>query len=229
MTYPAHSKKMFAFAILGLMVFQPSFADTVVLPARQDAQINAFSPNFNYGSFMDMAVYNNRDNEQYRSLIEFDLDSLLPENAVLTHAVLELNISGGYNLEELSHKDFRIYRLTQKWDENAVNWVQATETKVWSSAGGAFEPCSECSISGIEAAFLAKTGIVRIDITSLVEDWSNQIDNHGLIITLPLRNDIDHIGATDDDSLDHTAYTGAIFSSRESANGPRLIVSYERY
>ncbi len=137
----------------------------LTIGAQQDAQINKFAPDYNYGSDMEMSVYNNQDNEQFRSLVQFDIEHSLPENALISHASLELSVTNGYNLENLTKKSFRIYRVMQEWSEDVVNWNQATQENVWATAGGSFNKCSECSISGIEGAFLPKVGKVKIDIT----------------------------------------------------------------
>ena len=123
----------------------------------------------------------------------------MPAGASISSAVLQLNCTNFGNM-------MRIYRLTQSWNENEATWNQRSLGVAWGAPGA---DGTASRVSTYVNGDCTVTGLRSIDITSLVQEWSNGSPNYGVVVT-------------------DTGTDGIDFGSSESASSPVLTVQYPR-
>ena len=123
--------------------------------------------------------------------------SQVPAGASIDSAVLQLNCTNFGNM-------MRIYRLTQSWNENEATWNQRSVGAAWGAPGA---DGTASRVSTYVNGDCTVTGLRNIDITSVVQEWSNGSPNYGVVVT-------------------DTGTDGIDFDSSESANSPVLTVQY---
>lgn len=133
-----------------------------------DTWLKEAAPNENHGSDKELSA-KNKPTDNFRALYLFDL-SALPANANVTRADLWLRVTG----EDDSGQPVNIYRVTDGWSENTVNW---------NNTGNDFDPT-------VHASFVPDdTGWERIDISALVQSWvCGEFDNDGIML-IPTSSD----------------------------------------
>jgi hypothetical protein len=101
-------------------------------------------------------------------------------------------------LSDANDQSVNIYRNTEDWDEATVNTVNRP----------AFDPTVE---GNFNAAEIYEGGYVTADILDLVQKWLDCVPNYGLLL----------------DQVDETPLLdAATYASRETANGPFIVVVY---
>ena len=139
----------------------------------QDAWINQWSPDHNYGETSYLSL---RPNQVQRGLIRFDLQGLLPDHIQITSAHLYL-----YDNASSPQVTVALYPLIRDWEEGEVTYQQAAQGQPWTQPGGdiAAEPIATVSLPGEEPGF------VSINILDSVKDWvADPAGNHGLLLDL---------------------------------------------
>ncbi len=126
----------------------------------------------------------------------------VPLGSIIVSATLQVNCTNPGNMMNL-------YRLNLDWVENGVSWIYRdySNSLTWPPGEpGADGPYSHGStlINGDCTA----SGLRTIDITQLVQEWSNGSPNYGIVMT-------------------DTGTDGVDFDSSESANPPVLTVTYQ--
>ena len=167
----------------------------------QDAYIDsdAANCNVNYGG-VDLRV---RNDQSQRALIRFDLEGVLPDNAVIDSATLQLYLA--YQSVAGRSLTVQAYPLLRAWEEGTVTyntpWAKPGAEEIGVDRGGAAVGTATFSAAGTW---------VSMDVTAIVRQWvQDSASNHGLIL----------IGSP-------TAVYFVIPSSESSTNRPRLQVTY---
>jgi hypothetical protein len=168
--------------------------------AIEDTYLSASSPNSNYGS--NALVLTDGENPVANSLLRFGTligtaEGQVPPGAVIESAILEVNCTNvGTTLY--------IYRLNEGWDENSATWNTRDGFSPWSDAG-AHGPASHDS-AGVTGT-LSATGSRTVDMTSIVQNWSDGAPNYGVVLV-------------------NSGVDGVQFESSESGASPRLTVTW---
>jgi len=84
----------------------------------KDTYISELSPTVNYGSDDVISAGSDSTNPQRRALLQFDLASI-PANSSVTSAILALYL---YSVSTSIDINITTHRITDSWDESAVNW-----------------------------------------------------------------------------------------------------------
>jgi hypothetical protein len=164
-----------------------------------DAFIYNGSPDQNYGYNLSLFVDAGnciRNATICRSLVAFPNFvgpnvGQVPANSTILSATLQLNVlnrslTGGPQL---------LYQITEPWTEGNVTWNAFTTPGMPGSKGPAI-------------AFNATTpGLIRVNITHIVQNWTNGDPNHGIFLW-------------------SQSWDGADYSSSESSNAPKLNVTF---
>jgi hypothetical protein len=137
-----------------------------------------------------------------RAVIRFDLSSI-PQNATIQQATLSVYIfDKGVQLGTKGapdNSDKSLYRITEPWQENTVNWINQP----------AFDSTAIASNTN------TKTGVwEEYDVTSIIKNSTqNNGNNYGFMIKFP----------------SETEFKGARIYSSECSNAalrPKLIITY---
>ncbi len=176
--------------VAGCFASQLSLAQGFINPSA-DTWLKEASPNENHGSDEELSV-KNKPTDNFRTLYQFDLSSI-PAGANVTRADLRLRITG----EDDSGDPVNIYRVTDAWSENAVNW---------NNTGNDYDA------STVYASFVPDdTGWIWVDITPIVQAWvCGEFPNNGMMLI-----------ATSDDT--ESKYTSREYS--QSNRRPRLYLN----
>jgi hypothetical protein len=170
-------------------------------PAQvEDAQITADTPTVANGSGAVINV--DGQTPHAHGLLRFPTligsgAGQVPGGASISSAVLQLNCTNFGNM-------MRIYRLTQSWNENEATWNQRAAGLAWGAPGA---DGTASRVSTYVNGDCTATGLRSIDVTSVVQEWSNGAANFGVVLT-------------------DTGTDGIDFDSSESANSPVLTVQY---
>src|SRR6185503_16856485 len=167
----------------------------------EDAQITADSPNAANGSSLIISA--NPQGPHAHALLKIPAligsgAGQVPAGATITSATLQVNCtsSGG---------TAAIYRLTEDWVEDEATWNQRKTGTPWGSPGA--HGAGSNAGAGVGGG-CSYTGWRTINVTRLVQDWSNGSPNHGLVLT-------------------DAGSEAMNFNSSESANSPTLSVTFK--
>jgi hypothetical protein len=143
------------------LTLQPPEAD----PTHRDTHVaSGVLANNNFGSDIYLLVgtqdVSKEANSRYRSILRFDLTSLV--GASITDATLLLTASHG----SFTNETFAIHRLTQPgWTEFGASWNAYDVGHPWATLGGDFDPTPAQSL------FIPSVQNLAFDqLKSLVED-----------------------------------------------------------
>jgi hypothetical protein len=169
---------------------------TVVLPARQDSFLSSAFPDQNFGSSPNLNL-GWQIGGQNAMRILLQFDlSSIPRNAVINSARWEMFQSQVIPVND-GVMDFRAQFMTQGWSESGVTWNNAN------FLGGQSLPLG--SIPG-------NIGVQGGDARGVVQAWlSGAQPNFGVLVT-------------GDEVPDRGRWR--VFRSRESGDGPRLVVNF---
>lgn len=115
----------------------------------------------NYSS--DDVLESKRSDEAYtrRILMKFDTQNLIPANAVINSAKLQLVLK---NAGDGSSRPISVYRVTKSFQQRETNWLEAQDAAWWSSRGGDLgEKFGTTYVTG------ATGSTYTFDVTSLVQ------------------------------------------------------------
>jgi MSHA biogenesis protein MshQ len=131
--------------------------------ADADSWLKEAAPNENHGTDDELSV-KNTPTDNFRTVYYFDLSDIAVGTNV-TDAELRLRVTG----EDDSGDPVNIYRITDSWAENSVNWANTGADYDAATIWASFVPDSE--------------GWVRIDLTALVQAWvCSQYPNDGFML-----------------------------------------------
>ena len=167
--------------------------------ATDDTAIYEANPTTNYGTATTMKIDASPHAHaliKFPSLIGNGAGQVRPFSTIVS-ATLEINCTNAGNT-------LKLYRLIQDWNETEATWNSRTASYQWSTPG-ADGPYSRATtpVDGDCSA----TGLRTIDVSSMVQDWSNGSQNYGILIA--------------DSGTD-----GVDIDSSESANPPVLTVTF---
>ncbi len=165
---PAGTNEYYVFGISNVGEYvAPTPQELVLTPSNMDSWIDQNNQSYNGGSDTTMSVQN-RNNQARRSLIYFDISSI-PENATINSATLELYATAVPSSSQL----LDIYRITQSWTENGVNWSN--------------QPTYTTPIVQIDGGTSA--GWKIWNVKSIVESWHNgSYTNYGFLLKCNVEN-----------------------------------------
>ena len=171
-----------------------------------DTYLNAWDTGSNYGSTTYLAV---RTQDVQVALLRFDLQGVLPANAQVEQARLELWVASRSNPSGLEARLFQVYR---PWEEMAATWTLARAGEPWQQAG--------CNGAGDRAAVATDTsswtqeGVwVGFEVGELVRGWlAEPGGNAGVVVR--------GVGSTS------VQYNVASSEYGEIGKRPRLVVRY---
>jgi hypothetical protein len=109
--------------------------------------------------------------------IRFDLSSVIPSNAKISNASLELYSFSKYGISSsLNNGAKSLYKITKTWTETSVSW-----NSPWSKAGGDFA-ATALSQSNANTINIWE----KFDVTSGVKDFfTNPSTNFGFLLQIP--------------------------------------------
>ncbi|MCW2608741.1 MAG: sle [Frankiales bacterium] len=113
---------------------------------------------------------------KYRTLMRFDELAVVPTDAVVETATLELSTAAA-SVPGVA-QTVQVRAATAAWDLAQVSWNNRTSSATWTTAGGDLDPTSSGS-----AVFPAAGGSVSIPISRLTADWvAGTRPNNGLAL-----------------------------------------------
>ncbi len=179
-------------------------AAVVEIVAGQDAYIASSQPDATFGGTDALFIGYVVGAEVYgatRTLLQFGVEGVIPENATVISATLELYLRYAEPPGDMVMKT-EVRRLAAAWDEAAVTWNT--------------EPEWDGTLPPVEAEVGSELGLYGWDLTAMVRSWvAGEHPNYGLW----LQGD-----ETPDPSRER------VFYSREAEVGdelkPRLVVEY---
>mgnify|MGYP001198613580 CR=1 FL=1 len=173
---PADLKSLISIRPWGIM----SLVVDVVPPPRiveqfkpvKDAFIRSGVPRLNYGTSEDMFFgYNQEFNENYRSLVAFDISSLPKE-----HRIEAAKLKLYFDYDVTDELELELCEVEEEWTELGVTWANQPNV-----------------VNVIRTFSVGKTrGYVEVDLLDVVQEWYNDTrQNNGFIIrakdeTIPL-------------------------------------------
>jgi hypothetical protein len=185
------------------VTFQPSTADTYL---QQD------NPDVNYGSSTNLDVRSNTGGGNHRTILKFDVSSVIPNGATVISATLSLRYYGYGGSNDPSGRIYNVYRLTQTaWTELGSTWNNYTATQHWTISGGDYS-----TTDGASASVPSSFGWMNWAVTAQVQ---YAVNNVGGVAHLLIR----------DQGEDSATDYHASFYSKEwttDADRPKLEVTY---
>jgi RHS repeat-associated protein len=175
--------------------------------ADQDCQIDkGTGANTNYcgsGTLLTAGLGGLNNNVQ-RSVLQFNVQNVVPAGAQVTHASLELYLDSA---STTSYDNVALYQLTQAWT-TGVTWNDDNGSSAWTTAGGTYAATSLAAQEPTTAGWYTWGNSAT---TQLVQNWlTGATANDGLLI---------RAGTETDNEL----YT---FDSTRGTNLPELNVFY---
>lgn len=200
-TFTADVSAQAGLASAALFISGPPVTVVVSGPGQvEDAQITADTPATPNGSGLSINVDGQTPHAhgllRFPSLIGGGAGQV-PAGAVINSATLQVNCTNPGAVMNL-------FRLTEDWVEDEATWNQRLAGVAWSAPGA-----DGASNAGVAVAGnCTTTGLRLIDVTRFVQEWSNGVSNHGLVLT-------------------DTGTDGVDFDSSESGSSPSLTVIYK--
>ena len=137
----------------------------------QDAWINAWAPDANYGGSNTISL---RPNGVQRGVIRFDLEGLLPDRIQITSADLYV-----YDNADGPDMTVDLHPLQRAWAEGEVTYNQAASGQPWTQPGGDFDAAAVASLH-LQGG---TPGYVSTSILDAVRTWAaDPASNHGLLL-----------------------------------------------
>ena len=115
----------------------------------------------------------------YETLVYFDLNGVVPENARVEQATLSVYVASRSRSSEMI---VRAYRLLRPWAEDEATWDMASANEMWEQPGAfgagdrAVEPVAETVFNGVYTW-------MDLDITEAVRAWvQDPSSNQGILL-----------------------------------------------
>ena len=194
-----------------------ALADTIAVNPVADSYISLVAPDTNSGTETTVvagALGQMSGGDVRRSFLRFDLSNLIPQNAVVNSATLQLTVVAVPQNPQNSFFDLR--RVLRTWTENDVTWNTASTGNPWEQAGGT--GASDCVGAPSASAFITGLGPVSFSSAELrnnVQLWvSSPATNRGWLLV------------SEDESSFGTARRFSAREDPDSSNAPVLSVDY---
>ncbi|MDF2536447.1 MAG: hypothetical protein K0R18_2609, partial [Bacillales bacterium] len=182
----------------------PIVLKTGTTSAIKDAVCYSYTALTNYGTLPEVSVGRFTGGETFKGLIGFNLAELaIPHDDSMNYfgyetiqkATLKLYVTRPMVEDNVQIK---IYRVSDGWFENKVNYRALDTLPVYEQIGGIIAP--------------KKMGDITIDITPGFKDWAHKADRQSfmLVVENPIQ----------------TTKKGIYFSSREGFKAPRLEIEF---
>ncbi|MBB6215721.1 tetratricopeptide (TPR) repeat protein [Anaerosolibacter carboniphilus] len=166
----------------------------------KDTTINSAMAYENYGDYYALFIGKYMNHSIYRSLLQFDLPTLSGHGLV---EKVELLLYVIRNDETTDAKEFEVYRVTEIFDENRVNYANT--------------PAFDKELYKIFTINDEINTYIKVDITKLFSDWySGKYPNYGLIIKAVDENKNNLVGFYSKDA-------------QEAAFIPKLQINFNQY
>jgi hypothetical protein len=155
-----------------------NFQDNAIYSGEADTSLDSHFPYINTGSLTVInagVIFAN--SEIIRSLVRFDLTSIIPSNVTVQKAYLTVYPFGGSGTTTIT-----AYAVSGVWSETGASWVSGTASNAWILYGGDFNQ----SISDTQV--VSATGLLPASLTfnldaSVVQGWiTTPSGNNGLIL-----------------------------------------------
>jgi len=180
-------------------------ASTVILEPSADTVLLSSDPLANQGGIYTLSL--NPETNTERSLVKFDLSDLTLNPSDLQTAILEVTID--YKSTDWSNggiaTEIELHRLLDDWDESGASWSCSTISCTANWNGGSYNSSSTDKVSIADIS----SGTIQFNVTTDLQDMLGGGNEFGWLLKKSLENR--------DGSI--------IFSSREGANAPRLILT----
>jgi hypothetical protein len=152
--------------------------DGVAYDGVIDSYISSWNPDVNNGALSEIAV---RNNDEWASLIEFDLTGIVPAQATIAEGYLDLYVSRRSN--NSNWLDAGVYALRRDWVEGQTTWNRAASSVLWTTPGANGVPSDRSNVL-LDQRRLEAVGVwERFDVTQALAEWvSGGSTNHGLTI-----------------------------------------------
>lgn len=187
-----------------------SLGDPVVeeleLYPSADTYLYQYAPAQNFGTETQLQEYPWNIGYSKRGLVRFNLSSISPDSTIIS-AVLSMKEAATYG----QARTIALHRLTRDWIETSASWNRYNAFNAWTAGGGDFAstPSATALVVWYPSAILDwNTWDVTQDVQQFVTGAS---DNYGWLIK---------------DNSEDTSQQYWYFSSRESADKPKLTVRY---
>jgi tetratricopeptide (TPR) repeat protein len=147
--------------------------EIIEIVPKKDTTINSAMPYENYGDYYALFLGKYMNHSIYRSLLQFDLP-MLSGQGIVEKVELILYIIRNNDLSY--RKEFEIYRITEKFDENAINYAN--------------QPSADKIVYKTFTIQDEVNTYIKVDITKLFSEWyCEKHPNHGLLIKAVAENE----------------------------------------
>ncbi|HSN75628.1 MAG TPA: DNRLRE domain-containing protein [Anaerolineae bacterium] len=152
--------------------------DGVTYSGVTDSYISSWSPETNYGALAEIAL---RNNDEWASLVKFDLTGIVPAQATIVEGYLDLYVNRRSN--DSNWLDAGIYALRRNWVEEQTTWNRAASSVLWTAPGANGIPNDRSHVL-LDQQRLDEVRVwERFDVTQALAEWVSGGDtNHGLTI-----------------------------------------------
>ncbi len=152
--------------------------DGVTYDGVSDTYISSWSNESNYGSLSRISV---RPNDEWATLLKFDLTGIVPPTATVVEGYLDLYVNTRSN--DSNWMDAKVYALRRNWTEGQATWNRATSSVLWTTPGANGIP-SDRTNTLLDQQRLDEVQVwKRFDVTQALAEWvSGSQANHGLAI-----------------------------------------------
>ncbi|NLW16070.1 MAG: DNRLRE domain-containing protein [Firmicutes bacterium] len=138
---------------------------TIFLPARGNTFVYQFRPYQNYSRHQHLSVGRDFNGSLGYTLINFRPQSVLPANATILNAQLLLRVQNVKQTD--TQATFKVCRIISNWNWRWVTW----------------RTCPEYDSNPLQVFPTPSTGLLNLDLTSLVQKWhSGEYAPLGLMI-----------------------------------------------
>jgi hypothetical protein len=152
--------------------------DDVTYSGVTDSYISNWSPEANYGALAEMAV---RNNDEWASLVKFDLTGIVPDRATIVEGYLDLYVIRRSN--DSNWLNAGIYALRRNWVEEQATWNRAANSDLWTTPGANGIPSDRSHVLLDQQPLDDVRVWERFDVTQALAEWvSDGNTNHGLTI-----------------------------------------------
>ncbi|MGB0723501.1 MAG: DNRLRE domain-containing protein [Gammaproteobacteria bacterium] len=181
-------RRFSAFLFLLVLGLAPPLASAALidLEATADTAISSDNPTTNYGAGATMLVMENW--KDGRALMRWDLPGALDggavQSATLKMYVRYLNFPDTY----AANTQLGVALVDEDWTEGGATWNTSDGVNAWSSTalshlmsdpGNVYATFD--SIPYVDET-ASEDRTISIDVTSLVQEWADGTDNHGLML-----------------------------------------------
>ena len=143
-----------------------------------DSYLSSWSPDANYGAAAEMAA---RNNDEWASLLKFDLSGVVPAQATIVGGHLDLYVTRRTN--DSNWLDAGVYALRRAWVEEQATWQRAASSVWWTTPGANGVPSDRSNVLLSQQRLDAAGVWKRFDVSHALTEWvSGGVTNYGLTV-----------------------------------------------